>query len=103
MPYDDWRIKHRIRFNRLNRKFQQSRRELVREIKAGEPCCDCGKYFPHYQLQFDHIYFPRRSHVSKHVGSIAGILAEMMLCDIVCANCHAKRTWERRENAKTQH
>jgi len=60
---------------------------------------DCGERFPFYVLDYDH----RPDEIKK--GEIARmasgsykwetILAEIAKCDLICANCHRKRTWLR--------
>jgi hypothetical protein len=57
------------------------------------PCMDCGVCYPPYVMQFDH-RDPATKH--RHVALIRGIAAlkrEIEKCDVVCANCHAERTW----------
>ncbi len=59
------------------------------------PCDDCGVQYPPYVMQFDH-----RDPATKKfdIGSavsgkaVETLLAEIMKCDLVCANCHAERT-----------
>ena len=79
------------------------RSELTRKawlisLKAGKPCTDCGRIFPHQVMQWDH-----RPGTEK-LGEISGefrkrtreeILAEIAKCDLVCTNCHAIRTFSR--------
>ena len=59
---------------------------------------DCGRVFPHQVMQWDH-----RPGEEK-LGDISAanwswtrdeVLAEIAKCDLVCANCHAIRTFER--------
>lgn len=65
-----------------------------------KPCFDCSSKEPPWAMQFDH-----RDGTSKvdcvtvlvHNGaSWARIKAEIDKCDVVCANCHFKRTFSRR-------
>ena len=67
-------------------------------IKAKDkPCTDCGERYPYYVMQFDHINNDKIAEVS-HLIRTAGIkrvLAEIEKCEVVCANCHAKRTYQR--------
>lgn len=79
-------------------------RKYVTEAKIGKPCTDCAGTFPHYVLQWDHV--PERGPKLFNLGrgdySLAKIEAEIAKCDLVCANCHAVRTWNRRrEQGKT--
>lgn len=66
------------------------------------PCVDCGKVYPPYVMHFDHV--PGRGIKLFNIGAWTGgrtvstmesLLEEIAKCDLVCANCHAIRTWER--------
>lgn len=61
------------------------------------PCSDCGGSFAPCVMQFDHVRGEKKRHVSKMVMfSPDTIAAEIAKCDLVCANCHALRTFVRR-------
>ena len=63
------------------------------------PCGDCGGSFPPCSMDFDHREPAEKlSCVPAMIGRAgdARILAEVAKCDIVCANCHRARTFERR-------
>ncbi len=59
------------------------------------PCCDCGETDP-LVLEFDHLRDKR-----FNIGSALpyrnweSILAEIEKCEVVCANCHRRRTGRR--------
>jgi len=60
------------------------------------PCIDCGEGDP-VVLEFDHL----RDKVFNIGGELSdqsweSILAEIEKCDVVCANCHRRRTARRR-------
>jgi hypothetical protein len=70
-------------------------------LKA-KPCVDCGGTFPPVAMHWDHrpgtvklsdVADLARKHARRKV------LAEIEKCDLVCANCHAARTDERRRAA----
>ena len=64
------------------------------------PCADCRGRFPPCAMEFDHRDPASKVvAVSRMIGhaSVARILAEVDKCDIVCSNCHRRRTFERRE------
>lgn len=65
----------------------------------GKGCVDCGESDP-IVLQFDHLpEFEKKFNVGRAITgstrSWEAILEEIAKCDLVCANCHAKRTAER--------
>ena len=74
--------------------------ELVNSIKSG-PCTDCKHSFRPWQMQFDHRDPTTKEfnvasavhHAFEH--PIETILREIEKCDLVCANCHADRTYRR--------
>lgn len=88
--------------------LRQTTRELYRERKAqlvvykGSACTDCGGTFPTCCYHFDH-----RTPEEKTAGiaqmmhrPIEEIKAEADKCDLVCANCHAIRTFGNEEVAR---
>ena len=84
------------------REVQNQKRSLMRrkiqEIKSATPCRDCGEAFPHYIMQFDHL--PQFKKVftigtTSNAPSMEALLVEIGKCEIVCANCHAHRTFMR--------
>lgn len=83
-----------------NSKFKRTAREYLYEIKSNAVCADCGGQFPPCVFHFDHV--PERGPKLFNIGArndfgIEKLKAEIAKCDIVCANCHAIRTWITRE------
>jgi hypothetical protein len=76
--------------------------EWMRQAKSG-PCTDCGQRFHPAAMAFDHL--PGTSK-RLDIASLAGrgcirlARAEIEKCELVCANCHAVRTFMRREAKK---
>lgn len=64
----------------------------------GRPCANCGGRYPWVAMQFDHRPGEiKKFALSRHGNrSKAAILAEAAKCDLLCANCHAIVTHERR-------
>jgi hypothetical protein len=63
------------------------------------PCADCNQRFPPCAMDFDHRDpATKRYTVTRMIGRAGAprILAEVAKCDIVCANCHRLRTFDRR-------
>lgn len=83
---------------RENRKNHQSRLRLVRaKLKLMLGCVDCGYDAHPDALQFDHVCAPgeKLCDVSK-VKNFNRLACEVAKCEVVCANCHAIRTAQRR-------
>lgn len=70
-----------------------NRRKLVIEKKS-VPCADCGENFHYCQMDFDHVRGEKLDCVSR-LKSRNTLLTEIEKCDVVCANCHRKRTQAR--------
>lgn len=97
----DCSLKKRIEYYQNNkekhRTYQKNRKEnilkTVFEIKQTSKCKDCGETDP-VVLEFDH-QKNKIDDVSNMISKEYGfdkILKEIKKCDIVCANCHRKRT-----------
>lgn len=80
-----------------NRKIRKRNRDYIKEIKESNPCMDCGEFYPYYVMHFDHIYDKNGSvsDLSRASSSIERIQKEIDACELVCANCHAERTYSR--------
>jgi hypothetical protein len=86
----------------------QQRREAAvwyLSLKEGRPCTDCGGVFHPAAMQWDHPPgVEKLAHVAElYRGRRDRVLAEIAKCEVVCANCHAVRTHERRREAVTGH
>jgi hypothetical protein len=84
-----------------SRRKRQASRAQARSLDRlrDRPCVDCGGGFPTCAMDFDHRDpSTKRAAVTRMIGraGIARILDEAAKCDIVCANCHRLRTFERR-------
>jgi hypothetical protein len=80
-----------------NTRSYLKRRELVREIKS-RACADCGIQYPFYVMDFDHREGETKEYELSRVDriTIRALMREIEKCDVVCANCHRVRTYERR-------
>jgi hypothetical protein len=69
--------------------------EQLRTIKAQRTCCVCGEADP-IVLEFDHKDQSTKSftigQVAKNGWGLAKIMSEVEKCDVICANCHRRRT-----------
>jgi hypothetical protein len=88
---------YKARARAQNRKHIEDVKALLRSSKA-KPCADCGVQYPSYVMQFDHPPGQKNFTIGgkgRH-ASITKIQREIALCQVVCANCHAMRTHNRR-------
>lgn len=74
-------------------------RIILRDAKA-KPCADCGVQYPFYVMQFDHLGDKEFTVASfpNTTGSPSRLLREIAKCEVVCANCHAERTYQRQSH-----
>ena len=80
---------------------QAELKQIYKDAK-NKPCADCGIQYAYWIMQFDHIKdkvfaIPR---MIANAVTIGRFLAEISKCEVVCANCHANRTFERRQYVK---
>jgi hypothetical protein len=95
----EWYLRNKAAIAERQKVHYAKRIEEVRDLKR-KPCTDCGIEYPYYVMQFDHIG-------DDKINSVAGFMrnrefskakAEALKCEVVCANCHATRTWQRKES-----
>lgn len=81
------------------RRYHKIRAEWHQQYKEGKPCTDCGQQYHHVAMHWDHLPGSvKLDNVSRmvHVGmQESRILSEIAKCELVCANCHAMRTYNR--------
>ena len=81
---------------RHNNARSKKKRDYVRNLKESNPCTDCGRYGPYYCMDYDHITnvknFEIGSAINNKMVSMDRLIAEIALCELVCAYCHRIRT-----------
>lgn len=80
---------------------QAERIALVAEIKLARGCADCGYREHPAALDFDHLPGHKKKFgiaAGCHKYSWEDVLIEIAKCDVVCANCHRVRTYERKRH-----
>lgn len=95
-----WYPKNRNKHISYVRRNKQRVTDFIDQYKRARSCIDCGfsgKEFP-YVLDFDHIggSTTKKFNIgswSHSVLSIESIEREIQKCELVCANCHRKRTF----------
>lgn len=75
-------------------------RAHIEEVKD-VPCMDCGQKYAWYIMEFDHVRGDKLFNLADagRLGKpFAKVLEEIEKCEVVCANCHRARTWQRKES-----
>lgn len=94
----EWYGRNRDRHLKEVREDTTARRRRVAEYLGtlkSIPCADCGRRFPPEVMDFDHVRGQKVSNISALRQSVGArrLDAEIAKCDVVCANCHRKRTY----------
>lgn len=90
--------KERIK-NRKSKSSKKRRNKILDFIKSLKevPCKDCGNSYPYYVMDFDHVIGNKRFTIGQNKTlSIETLKQEIKKCEIVCANCHRIRTFNRK-------
>jgi hypothetical protein len=95
MHYATNKLEYQLRAKTRQHELQQ----FIRSIKENGKCKDCGKKFHFMAMHFDHRPDEKKSMNLSLTGrqgwSKEKIEKEIAKCDLVCANCHAVRTFQR--------
>lgn len=104
--YAENREKHleviKVRSRKLNRTNQDN---MLQYLSESGGCVDCGET-DIVVLEFDHL---DSSNKEANISNVykswkwERTLSEIAKCDVVCANCHRKRTAARSNNYRHQH
>jgi hypothetical protein len=71
--------------------------ERVNALKH-RPCSDCSGRFPPCAMDYDHVRGEKLQGISYMFESAwSKVLIELAKCELVCANCHRTRTWQRKQ------
>jgi hypothetical protein len=83
------------RARRRNQIVRQQRAAHLIEFLSSNPCVDCGENDPTV-LEFDHVA-GKDFTIGERLRDTRWelVLAEIAKCDVVCANCHRRRTAKR--------
>ena len=95
--YERNRARHVANVAALRRARREANKRVVAAAKS-VPCADCGRRYPPYVMDFDHVRGVKIGNVGslKMMASMDALLAEIAKCDVVCSNCHRIRTHRRR-------
>lgn len=83
------------RSGRRNKQLAAERAKYMVELFRTRPCADCGETDP-LVLEFDHLV-DKKFNVGAGMRerSLQSVRDEIAKCDVVCANCHRRRTYLR--------
>lgn len=90
---------NRCLYVRYTRPEAERKTQEIADYKLAMGCVDCGYAKHPNALEFDHRPgTDKKFNIGEKVGSRTrtSIWEEIAKCDVVCANCHAIRTAERR-------
>lgn len=89
--------RHREKYYERNRRIKDQKIAFIREAK-NVPCMDCGVRYPFFVMDFDHRDGDEKLSAVARMANVgwAKVKAEILKCDVVCANCHRVRTQMRR-------
>lgn len=81
------------------KRYKVELNDWYRSLKDGKSCVDCGGMFHYSAMEWDHRPGVTKvgglSSIVKKTNSRRRVLEEISKCDLVCANCHAVRTYNR--------
>jgi hypothetical protein len=93
--------KHRKKVIAKAKEYSKAAKSRIRAYinthLQANPCVDCGET-DIVVLEFDHIGDDKQFSISdatRHGYSIKKIATEIAKCEVRCANCHRKKTYER--------
>lgn len=86
----------RQRHSEAARQWRRAYKDEIAAIKMDHGCADCGYREHPSALDFDHVRGTKRFNVSQGAARTReDALEEIDKCDVVCANCHRIRSYER--------
>jgi hypothetical protein len=77
--------------NMHSREQKRKHKAAIRWYKSTHPCTDCGEADP-VVLEFDHLGGKDFNLSTGGSRSLTLVIAEIQKCEVVCANCHRRRT-----------
>ena len=92
--------KYRYKEKLRKRRRSLDNQRLINEYLKAHPCVVCGEVDP-VVLEFDHLRKGKKNRdVTGLTSSWKLIMKEMKKCEVVCANCHTRRTAKRAKSLR---
>lgn len=89
-------IKNKQKYISKARNYEQKLKDYVYLIKKSAVCADCKYSYHPCQLDFDHLKDKEFEISLGFKSGLNKLKKEIAKCEIVCANCHRLRTYNRR-------
>lgn len=88
--------------NEARNKRRVARKEWIQSVKVERGCSDCGYNSHPEALHFDHLPEHKKEYAIATLAdsAVSKYLDEIEKCEVVCANCHAIRTYNRRDRVE---
>lgn len=91
-----WQAENRQLLSAFNKRYRDNAYKLILKLKDN-PCMDCGNKFHPCAMDFDHVKGEKIFSLNTMYSEIK-VLEEVAKCELVCANCHRVRTYNRNKN-----
>lgn len=90
--------RHNSQIHRRNKRIRRANQARILRHLLDHPCTDCGETDP-VVLEFDHVG-DKRGNIAQLTNGYPWevIAAEIAQCEVVCANCHRRRTYTREQS-----
>ena len=95
--YERYKDYYKKKARRQDLKARDEIQNKMLEFLSKQACADCFESDP-VVLEFDHVKEGKKKTVSAHMSGKSSwntILEEISKCEVVCANCHRRRTYLR--------
>jgi hypothetical protein len=95
--YNNYKSYYKEKAKKRSQALRAALRDQLFEYLSLHPCMDCKESDP-IVLEFDHVRGEKVRGISAMVSgalSWSTILEEISKCEVVCANCHRRRTYAR--------
>jgi hypothetical protein len=95
--------KHKERRRQYTKDAGKRKMQLIFNYLLAHPCIDCQESDP-MVLEFDHLFDKEDAptYLAMTLRSDRHILKEIAKCEVRCANCHTRKTHERRQSYRWQ-
>ena len=89
--------KNKEKITAYKKQYRKDFTKWARKFKENKPCTDCNQIFHFSAMQWDHLPKYKKHIDLAQIMPKEKFLEEIKKCELVCANCHSVRTYNRRE------